>query len=205
MQRPRHSYHWKGSSGDRALADFTRAIELRPNYPTAYNNCFLHGGWSCGESHPRVRSSLRAEPELPECLRQPRERSSPTPASQSGVDDFHRAGMYPERLVAVLGGAILRAASGIDVMTRTRVRRIRNSARLPGRCSQPGRQSNVRDLHLQHGAPGAIRCKVRRHPWHLRHPWHCGLCNLQNLKDSGEFESHALRQMLSFSFKYLKA
>ena len=23
---------------------------------------------------------------------------------------------------------------------------------------------------------------------------HCGICNLQNLKDAGEFESHSLRQ-----------
>ena len=42
-------------------------------------------------------------------------------------------------------------------------------------------------------ALGAIRCKARRHPWHLRQRWHCGICNLQNLKDRREFESHSLR------------
>ena len=41
---------------------------------------------------------------------------------------------------------------------------------------------------------GAIRCKARRHRWHLRQPWHCGTCKLQNLKEAPEFESHSLRQ-----------
>src|SRR4029450_2702584 len=40
---------------------------------------------------------------------------------------------------------------------------------------------------------GAIRCKARRHRWHLRQPWQRAICNLQNLKEAREFESHSLR------------
>jgi hypothetical protein len=53
-------------------------------------------------------------------------------------------------------------------------------------------------------AHGAIRCKARRHRWHLRQSWHCGICNLQNLKEAPEFESHSLRQTLSFIFNHLR-
>jgi hypothetical protein len=43
------------------------------------------------------------------------------------LDDFHRAGMYPERTVAMLGGAILLAVAGIVVVRRTRIRGARRS------------------------------------------------------------------------------
>jgi hypothetical protein len=51
---------------------------------------------------------------------------------------------------------------------------------------------------------GAIRCKARRHRWHLRQSWQRGICNLQNLKDAPESESHSLRQILSFKFNNLQ-
>jgi hypothetical protein len=37
-----------------------------------------------------------------------------------------------------------------------------------------------------------IAGKVPRHRWHLRQRRHCGICNLQNLRDPQEFESHSL-------------
>jgi hypothetical protein len=51
---------------------------------------------------------------------------------------------------------------------------------------------------------GAIRCKARRHRWHLRQPWQCGICNLQNPKETSESESHSLRQNLPFRLKNLQ-
>ena len=41
----------------------------------------------------------------------------------------------------------------------------------------------------------AMACKAPRHRWHLRQPRHCGTCNLRNLKEAREFESHSLRQV----------
>jgi hypothetical protein len=43
------------------------------------------------------------------------------------LGDFHRAGMYPERQVAMLGGAILAVVAGIVMIRRARVRRIGGS------------------------------------------------------------------------------
>jgi hypothetical protein len=43
------------------------------------------------------------------------------------LQDFHRAGMYPERTVAMIGGAILLTVAGIVVVWRTRIRRARRS------------------------------------------------------------------------------
>jgi tetratricopeptide (TPR) repeat protein len=119
-----HAYHWKGSNRDRAVADFTRAIELRPNYPTAYNNrgvVYMAGGDAARgisdfdralELNPTFRNAYinRGNARL-RLLR-----------VGPALDDFHRAGMYPERTVAMLGGAILLAVAGIVVVRRTRGR-----------------------------------------------------------------------------------
>ena len=40
---------------------------------------------------------------------------------------------------------------------------------------------------------GAIGCKAPRHRWHLRQRRQCRICNLQNPKGRGGFESHPLR------------
>ena len=49
----------------------------------------------------------------------------------------------------------------------------------------------------------AIACEVRRHPRYSWHSRQCGFCNLQNLKDPPEFESHSLRQFRSRKFPRL--
>jgi len=125
-----HAYHWKGGNAHQAIADFTRAIELRPDYPTAYNNrgvVYLAGGDAARgiadfdralELNPTFRNAhvnrgnarlrlLRVGPAL---------------------DDFHRAGMYPERTAAMLGGAILLTVAAVVVARRTRIRGTRRSA-----------------------------------------------------------------------------
>ena len=40
---------------------------------------------------------------------------------------------------------------------------------------------------------GAIGCKAPRHRWHSRQRRQCRICNSQNLKGGGGFESHPLR------------
>ena len=49
----------------------------------------------------------------------------------------------------------------------------------------------------------AIACKAPRQRRHSRQPWECRICNLQNLKTPGGFESHPLRQTQSFAFNEL--
>ena len=124
-----HSYHWRGGKADRALADFTRAIELRPNYPTAYNNrgVFYMAGGHASKGIPEFDRALELNPNFRNAYVNRGNARLRLLQVRAALDDFHRAGMYPDRLVGVLGGATLLAASGIAVMRRTRVRRTRNS------------------------------------------------------------------------------
>ncbi len=48
--------------------------------------------------------------------------------------------------------------------------------------------------------PRAIACNAPRHRWHRRQPWHPGICNLQNLQERSESESHSFRRILSCRF-----
>jgi tetratricopeptide (TPR) repeat protein len=124
-----HSYHWKGGDGDRALADFTRAIELRPNYPTAYNNrgvVYMAGG-NAAKAIAEFDRALELNPNFRNAYVNRGNARLRLLQVRAALDDFHRAGMHPERLVAVLGGAVLLAASGIALIRRTRRRRTQDS------------------------------------------------------------------------------
>lgn len=126
-----HSYHWKGGSGDRALADFTRAIELRPNYPTAYNNrgvVYMAGGHSA-KAIPEFDRALELNPNFRNAYVNRGNARLRLLQVRAALDDFHRAGMYPERSVAMLGGAVLLAVSGIAIARRARLRRRGGSVR----------------------------------------------------------------------------
>jgi tetratricopeptide (TPR) repeat protein len=120
-----HAYHWKGGNGDRALADFTRAIELRPNYPTAYNNRgVVHmAGGHAEKGIPDFDRALELNPTFRNAYVNRGNARLRLLRVRAALDDFHRAGMYPERLVGVLGGAVLLAAVGIGVARRTSRRR----------------------------------------------------------------------------------
>jgi len=74
----------------KAVADFDRAIALKPDFRYAYIN--------------RANARLLRHPWL-------------------ALDDFHRAGMYPERQVAVFAGATLAVAAAVALVRRARVRR----------------------------------------------------------------------------------
>ncbi len=50
----------------------------------------------------------------------------------------------------------------------------------------------------------AIAGKAPRHRRHLWQRRQCGICNLQNLKEAQEFESHSLRHPLPFIFSWLR-
>ena len=127
-----HAYYWKWQY-DNAIADFTRAIELRPAYPNAFNNrgaAHMASGRSRALAIADFDQALRLEPDFRNAhvnranalgLRQWR----------LALDDFHSAGMHPERAIPVAGGAILLVIiAGCLALRASRRRRVEN-LRLP--------------------------------------------------------------------------
>ncbi len=118
------AYYLKGDA-ERAIADYTRAIELRPNYPKAYNSrgvVYLAHGYGAAKSVPDFDRAIVLKPDFRYAYinrANARLFSHPWLALQ----DFHRAGMHPERTVAMLGGAFLIMIVGIAWIRRTRLRR----------------------------------------------------------------------------------
>lgn len=65
-------------------------------------------------------------------------------------------------------------------------------------CSTPQyvhpRAESSRQIKARRPCRRAIACKGQRQPRHSWQRWQCGICNLQNLKEPPESESHSLRQ-----------
>jgi tetratricopeptide (TPR) repeat protein len=118
------AYYLKGN-GERAIADYTRAIELRPDYPKAYNSrgvVYMAGGYGRAKAVADFDRAIALKPDFRYAyINRANARLFRHP--WLALDDFHRAGMHPERLVAMLGGAILVVVAGIAMVRRTRVRR----------------------------------------------------------------------------------
>jgi tetratricopeptide (TPR) repeat protein len=122
------AYYLKGD-GERAIADYTRAIELRPNYPKAYNSrgvAYMSHGYGAAKSVPDFDRAIALQPDFRYAyINRANARLSSHP--WLALQDFHRAGMYPERTVAMLGGAILLTVAGLVVARRLRIRGARRS------------------------------------------------------------------------------
>ncbi len=122
------AYYLKGNE-ERAIADYTRAIELRPNYPKAYNSrgvVYLAGGYGRAKAIADFDRAIALKPDFRYAyINRANARLARHP--WLALDDFHRAGMHPERQVAMLGGAILLVVAGIALVRRTRIRRARGS------------------------------------------------------------------------------
>jgi tetratricopeptide (TPR) repeat protein len=117
-----HAYHWKGGNRDRAIADLTKAMELRPNYPRAYNNrgvVYMAGG-DAAKAIPEFDRALELDPTFRNAYVNRGNARLRLLRVSAALDDFHRAGMYPERQVAMFGSAVLLAAAGIVVLRRRR-------------------------------------------------------------------------------------
>jgi len=118
------AYYLKGDA-ERAIADYTRAIALRPNYPKAYNSrgvVYMAHGYGEAKAVADFDRAIALKADFryayinranARLLRHP----------WLALDDFHRAGMYPERQAAMLGGAILAVVAVIALVRRTQVRR----------------------------------------------------------------------------------
>ncbi len=122
------AYYLKGNE-ERAIADYTRAIELRPNYPKAYNSrgvVYLAGGYGRAKAIADFDRAIALKPDFRYAyINRANARLARHP--WLALDDFHRAGMHPEKQVAIVGGAILLVVAGIALVRRTRSRRARRS------------------------------------------------------------------------------
>ena len=123
------AYYLKGDA-ERAIADYTRAIELRPNYPKAYNSrgvAYMAHGYGAAKSVPDFDRAIALNPDFRYAYIN---RANARLASHPwrALQDFHRAGMYPERTLAKLGGAVLAMIVGIAWIRRRRMRRTGGAA-----------------------------------------------------------------------------
>jgi tetratricopeptide (TPR) repeat protein len=120
------AYYLKGDA-ERAIADYTRAIELRPDYPKAYNSrgvVYMAHGYGAAKSVPDFDRAIALQPDFRYAyINRANARLSSHP--WLALQDFHRAGVYPERTVAILGGALAFVIVGVAWIRRRRIRRSR--------------------------------------------------------------------------------
>ena len=123
------AYYLKGDA-ERAIADYTRAIELRPNYPKAYNSrgvVYMAHGYGAAKSVPDFDRAIALKPDFRYAYIN-RGNARLVSHPWLALQDFHRAGMYPERTVAMVGGAVCVMIVGIGWFRRKRIRRARGGA-----------------------------------------------------------------------------
>jgi tetratricopeptide (TPR) repeat protein len=115
------AYYLKGDF-DRAIADYTRAIELRPNYPKAYNNrgvVYMAGGYGEAKSAPDFDRAIELKPDFRYAyINRANARLFSHP--RLALQDFHRAGMRPERTVAIFASIAMAAVAVVLVGLRRR-------------------------------------------------------------------------------------
>ena len=119
------AYYLKGDF-ERAIADYTRAIELRPNYPKAYNSrgvVYMAGGYGEAKSVPDFDRAIELKPDFRYAyINRASARLFSHP--RLALQDFHRAGMHPERTVGILGSVFLMLALAVTflILIRRRIR-----------------------------------------------------------------------------------
>ena len=123
------AYYLKGDA-ERAIADYTRAIELRPNYPRAYNSrgvVYMAHGYGRARAVADFDRAITLQPDFRYAYIN---RANARLASHPwlALQDFHRAGMYPERTVAILASPVVIMIAGFMWIRRRRVRRAGGAA-----------------------------------------------------------------------------
>ena len=119
------AYYLKGDF-EQAIADYTRAIELRPNYPKAYNSrgvVYMSGGYGEAKSVPDFDRAIELKPDFRYAyINRASARLFSHP--RLALQDFHRAGMHPERTVGILGSVLLMLALAVTflILKRRRIR-----------------------------------------------------------------------------------
>jgi tetratricopeptide (TPR) repeat protein len=107
---------------NRAIADYTRAIELRPGYSKAYNSrgvVYMAHGYGQDTTVADFDRAIALKPDFRYAyINRANARLIRHP--WLALNDFHRAGMHPERSIAMLGGTILIVVAGIAMIRRRR-------------------------------------------------------------------------------------
>ena len=83
-----------------AIADFTRAIELRPNYPKAYNSrgvVFMSNGYESSRAIADFDRAIALKPDFRYAYIN-RANARLVRHPWLALNDFHQAGMHPERV-----------------------------------------------------------------------------------------------------------
>jgi tetratricopeptide (TPR) repeat protein len=117
--------HYLRGDAELAIADFTRAIELRPNYPKAYNSrgvVFMSNGYESSRAIADFDRAIALKPDFRYAYIN-RANARLVRHPWLALNDFHQAGMHPERVL--MGGAAVMLAVGLIVVRRRRVRRAR--------------------------------------------------------------------------------
>jgi len=124
------AYYLKGDF-DQAIKDYTRAIELRPNYPKAYNSrgvVYMTGGYGAAKSVPDFDRAIELKPDFRYAyINRANARLFSHP--RLALQDFHQAGMYPERTVTILASVFIGAAAITVRVLRRRNLRVRGASR----------------------------------------------------------------------------
>jgi tetratricopeptide (TPR) repeat protein len=123
------AYYLKGDA-EHAIGDYTRAIELRPNYPKAYNSrgvAYMANGYGAAKSVPDFDRAIALKPDFRYAYINRANARLPS-HPWLALQDFHRAGMYPERTIAMLVGAVFIMIVGITWIQRRRSRRTGGAA-----------------------------------------------------------------------------
>jgi tetratricopeptide (TPR) repeat protein len=122
------AYYLKGEA-EPAIADFSRAIALRPNYPKAYNSrgvVYMSHGYGSAKAVADFDRAIALKPDFRYAyINRANARLLSHP--RLALADFHQAGMYPERRVAMLIGALVTVVAGIGAVLRLRARRVTTS------------------------------------------------------------------------------
>lgn len=117
------AYYLKGDFA-RAISDYTRAIELRPNYPKAYNSrgvAYMQGGYGAAKSVPDFDRAIELKPDFRYAyINRANARLIAHPLL--ALQDFHRAGMHPERALAVVACTFLLFAFAVTLLVSRRRR-----------------------------------------------------------------------------------
>jgi len=117
------AYYLKGDFA-RAISDYTRAIELRPNYPKAYNSrgvAYMQGGYGAAKSVPDFDRAIELKPDFRYAyINRANARLIAHPLL--ALQDFHRAGMHPERALAVVACTFLLVAFAVTLVVSRRRR-----------------------------------------------------------------------------------
>jgi len=127
------AYYLKGKF-EQAISDYTRAIELRPNYPKAFNSrgvAYMAGGYGAAKSVPDFDRAIELKPDFRYAyINRANARFLQQP--WLSLQDFHRAGMHPERTIAILASVFLTFALLFVflVLRRKRVRDLKTTGQV---------------------------------------------------------------------------